>query len=305
MLDRSTYIGSSDAAPIAGFSPWGSPLSVWMDKMGLSEPKDETLRMWLGKKLEPIINELYEQKTGVATALYPQDGPPILHPEYPFIGCHPDAEGVEFKTSSFRKEWGEDGSTVTVDNMTIPLHYFIQTQHQMAVMEWSTIDVAVLIGHDDLKRFTVPRNDEVIANLLAAEVELWGYKERGEPPPEDDPESRKAYLRSRFPSVLEDMRAATPEDLEALERWRTAKRQSAQAEAELSEAVDRLKARIGDAAGIVGEATWTETKGRKGIDMEVLREQMVAIDRTDILEAIEKRGKPFRTLRDKRKDTDK
>jgi len=297
-LDRSTYIGSSDAARIAGLSPWGSPLSVWMEKTGFIEPKDETLRMWLGSKLEPILLELFEQKTGKSPARYPQDAPPILHPKYPFIGCHPDADYLELKTTEFARDWGEDGSVVTLDAMTIPLHYFIQTQHIMACMEWPTIDVAVLIGHKDFRRYEVPANPTVIDQLIRTEVAFWtDHVETGVAPEQDDIESRKAYLRKRFPAPIADMRAATPEDLQALEEWRLAKAELKSAEQRAEQAANRIKSRIGDNAGIIGEATWTTTR-RKGLDMTALREQMTAAGMGFILDACSTETE-YRTLRDK------
>jgi len=301
-LDRSTYIGSSDAPKIAGLSKWGSPLSVWMEKTGMAEPKRETLRMWLGTKLEPIVLELYEQKTGrLPDRVVEPDDDPILHPDHSFIGAHPDYERLECKTTQYASGWGDDMSTATVDDMTIPIDYFIQTQHQNMVMGWDWTDLAVLIGHDDFRRYRVPADPKVIENLLAVEVALWqDHVLTGVPPDEDDPEARKAYLRKVFPSANEGTRPATPDELTMLDVWRQAKLAAKAAEAELEEAADRVKRAIGNAAGLTGEATWTETKGRKYLDESVLRERLTGIDRLDILDEATKRGAPYRTLRDKR-----
>ena len=56
--ERKNYIGGSDCAAVLGMSRWGSPLTVWMEKTGQSEVKEENLAMKLGNKLEQIVAEL-------------------------------------------------------------------------------------------------------------------------------------------------------------------------------------------------------------------------------------------------------
>lgn len=298
------YIGSSDAAKVANLSPWGSPLSVWNRLVGLTTYNDApSLRMWLGKRMEPIILDLYEQRTGKRPAkLLEDDDPPILSAAHNFIGAHVDFDGLEVKTSTSAREWGDDGSTVTIDAMAIPLHYFLQVQHQMYVMGWDVIDVAVLIGHDQFRQFTVPADQQVIGRLVEAEVELWGYKERGEPPPQDDHDSRRAYLRAKFPVDELPMRLATPEDEILVSRWRAAKAAFKAAKADEELAADRLERAIGKASGLSGWVSW-KAQTRRDIDRGVLQDQLRSIDRLDIL-ATATRSTTFRVLRSMRKEDD-
>jgi predicted phage-related endonuclease len=253
-LDRSTYIGSSDAAMVADLSPWGSPLTVWNRLTGLvPEGKPESLRMWLGTRLEPIILDLYEGRTGRRPQrILDQEAPPILMPGYPFIGAHPDFQGLEVKTSSRASEWGEDLATVTTDVMAIPLHYFLQVQHQMMVMGWDVIDVAVLLGHDSFRSYTVPADPAWRTLILDAEVELWEQAQRGEMPAKSDPEARRAFLRAMYPKETEPSRPATPEEMVVVRTWREIKRQAAEWEAAEKEAGDAVRLLIGNAAGLDG-----------------------------------------------------
>lgn len=306
VLDRSSYIGSSDAPKIAGVSTWGSPLSVWLEKVGMAESKPSSLRMWLGEKLEPIVHELYVAKTGRnPERVCEQDGPPILHPDYPFIGAHPDYDHLECKTTQYASGWGDDMSLSTVADMNMPIDYFVQVQHQLAVMRWDWEDLAVLIGHDDIRRYRVEADADVISNLIAREVQLWNENVlTGEPPEEGDEAARKAYLRKLYRQdigePLQPPRIATDEDLEVLDAWRAAKRAFKEAEAQVDISADAVKGIIGSTAGLIGEATWTWTKGRKRLDESILREQLSAIDRLDILATATSRGEPYPTLRDKR-----
>jgi predicted phage-related endonuclease len=261
-LDRAAYIGSSDAAGIANLSPWATPLSVWSRKVGLV-PWDQppSLRMWLGERLEPIILDLYEQRTQrrperVVGAM----DPPIIHPRYidePWpMAAHPDFEGLEVKTARSGREWGEDGATVTVQDMAVPLHYFLQVQHQIAVMGWDHEDVAVLIGHDDFRVYTVPADPEVIANLEAAEAEFRTYLVSGVPPPEGDAAARREYLRARWPSEAAGMRPATPEEVLLVEQWRQAKALAEGLKVTSERLQLELATVIGDASGLAGLVTY-------------------------------------------------
>lgn len=309
-LDRSTYIGSSDAAPIAGLSKWASPLTVWMRKTGLDPdgPKP-TLRMWLGERLEPIILELYEAKTGrKPPRVVGPDDPPMFHVEHPFIGAHPDYERLEVKTSRSAYGWGDDGETVTLSNLAIPVGYFAQVQHQNAVMGWDWSDVAVLIGHDDIRRYTVPADADFIGRLILAEIEFWGYVERNEPPPDDDPEARAALLRALYPEDTEPARPATPEELMTLAEWRQSQAALREAEAAAKYAAVGVREMVGPASGLIGEVSYKAQKTRR-IDPTLVRDEVYALgltlpgfDPADFLDRVT-RTTTSRVLRDTNKET--
>lgn len=297
-LDRTKYIGSSDAAMVADLSPWGSPLTVWNRMVGLTSPDEgeKPLRFWLGKQLEPIVLELYRQRTGLLPdKVLDDDDPPMLYPENERIGAHPDYEQLEIKTSRSAYGWGDDEETVTVDNMAIPLHYFLQVQHQLMVTGWKVMDVAVLIGHDEFRRYSVPRDKTIITGLLATELELLDYVDRGEPPPKSDAAARKAYLRAKFPTVEGPMRPATPEEERIVRDWRDAHFALGDAKIKDEMTADRVRRLIGPAEGLIGLVTW-KTQVHHSIDTEALRRELKAIDRLDILASVT-RATPTRVLR--------
>lgn len=292
------YIGSSDAPMVADLSPWGSPLTVWNRLTGLVPYRDApTLRMWVGEKMEGILAELYEQKTGrLPVRIVTMEDPPLISKDYPFLGSHPDFDHLEVKTTANREGWGEDGEVVTPVNMAIPLHYFIQVQHNLHVTGWDSQDVAVLVKHDDFLVYTVPRDDQVIGRLVEAEVELWDQAQKGIVPAKSDPESRKAYLRAKFPRETRMERSATPEEQEAVEAWREAKREAAAAEKEADRLADIVKGLIGDNAGFTGLATW-KAQTRQSLDSEVIRRELRALGLHDVLEQATKVSE-FRVLRE-------
>ena len=301
-LDRNAYLGSADAPQVVGLSKWGSPLSVWMRKVGLTDDdRKPSLRMWLGERLEPIVLELYAAKTGrLPERVVGPDAPPLLHPEHPFIGAHPDYERLEVKTSRSAYGWGDDGQTVTLDNLVIPVGYFAQVQHQLAVTGWDWSDLAVLIGHDDIRRYTVPADADFIGRLIVAEIEFWGYVERREAPPDDDPEAREALLRALYPTDSEPARPPTPEELVVLAEWREARRALRAAEVADKMATVAVRELVGPAAGLIGEVSYRASTTKR-IDPEAVR--LVFADRPDLLEGVT-RVTTSRTLRDTKKETE-
>ena len=291
---------------VADLSPWGSPLTVFNRLTGLvPNDREPTLRMWLGTRMEDIVCELYTARTGVKPMrmIDPNDAP-FVHPDHPFIGCHPDYDGLEVKTAGSDREWGEDGLTASVGQMVIPLHYFLQVQHQMAVMGWSVIDVAVLIGHDSFRVYTVPRDDEVIERLIGAEVELWGQVQSGLMPAATDPASRKAYLRARFPRETQDLRPATPEEQVIAEAWLYAHRERIAAEAVEEECADALRLAIGESAGFLGLASYKAQTATRAVGVPAVAEVLRSIGRLDMMPALTQRSES-RVLRSlKRKEAE-
>lgn len=61
---RKSGIGGSDVAAVLGMSPWRSPMDVWLEKTGRSEPVEENDAMYWGKKLEALVADRYCEETG-------------------------------------------------------------------------------------------------------------------------------------------------------------------------------------------------------------------------------------------------
>jgi putative phage-type endonuclease len=257
--ERRTYIGASEAAAVVGLSPWGSPVTVWSSKVGAPAPEPEqSLRMWLGTRMEPILRELYEARTGRKPRTHQRL---VRAKAYPFIAAHPDYDRLEVKTARSDDGWGEDGAVVTPDTMAVPLHYFLQVQQQMYVTGWEQSDLAVLIGHDAFRVYDVPRDQPTIDGLVAAEVEFWeDFVLPRIPPPMDGSDAAAQYLRSRFPRDVEPLRIATPEEAVLMEQYDIARGLAKAAQAVVDGYGNELRGRIGDAKGVTDgrfRATWT------------------------------------------------
>lgn len=169
--DRQTFIGGSDAPGVLGLSRWATPLSVWAKKTGqVKDESEETLPQKLGKKLEPIIGELFTENTGLKIRRVNDHQ---IHKEHPFLAAQIDFRVVgddsivECKSASGwkAKEWkGEE----------IPQEYIIQAMHQLAVTGKDKCYVAVLIGgNQDFKVKIVERDEKMIQEMVKREVHFW------------------------------------------------------------------------------------------------------------------------------------
>jgi len=193
---RRGSIGGSDAGSIMGYNgKWGSPLTVFLQKQGLEKSKDMSPAAKRGKLLEPLIRDWFA--TDYPSAII-EKVPYMFSPDKDFqIYKRPKGEiriphfmsanidgviytktpikigneecvglgGLEIKSSRDGYDFGED---------EIPDNYYAQVQHYMAVLnlEWIIVSVGIL-SKEEIVDYIIPRNDEFIADLIAAETKFW------------------------------------------------------------------------------------------------------------------------------------
>jgi putative phage-type endonuclease len=178
---RKGSIGGSDAGAIMGYAgEWGSPLTVFLQKMSYASPKGMSNAAYRGKLLEPVIREYM-------CAEYPVklDSVPYMfyHPEHSFISANIDGilyienpieingkeisgiGGLEIKTTKTGYGYGEN---------EIPDGHFCQVQHYMAVtgLNWFVLAVYFL-ENEEVKYYVIERHNDFIADLIKKEVEFW------------------------------------------------------------------------------------------------------------------------------------
>lgn len=166
---RRAGIGGSDAAAILGASPWATPLSVWADKQGLTEEKPDTIAMRFGRDAEEIVARWFAEDTGKTVA---HCNAILQHPAHPFMLANIDRQirgeraGLECKTTSAYNRTDFEGGS-------IPPYYYWQCMHYLAVTGWERWYLAVLHGNSAFYHFEIPRNEEHVQRLIAAETAFW------------------------------------------------------------------------------------------------------------------------------------
>ena len=176
---RREGIGGSDAAALVGLSPWGSPLSVYLDKKGLSPQKPQSEAMRQGSDLEEYVARRFAEETGKSVR---RCNYILKHPDKPWMLANVDRlvvgedAGLECKTTNaYNAAAYEEGE--------IPRHYYVQCQHYMSVTGLPRWYLAVLVLGVSFHVFEIERNDEDIAALEEAEERFWrGHVEPGIPP---------------------------------------------------------------------------------------------------------------------------
>ena len=174
---RKKGIGGSDVAGIIGISPWASPLTVYLDKVGVTPKKEASEKMEIGTELEPYLREKFIKKMSKElTDLKVITIKKILqHPDIDYILANVDGLvyckeygwGVlELKTTGSQNacEWEDD---------KIPDYYMTQVQHYLFVTGLQYIYIACLIGGQKFVVKRILRDNELIEIFMEKEREFW------------------------------------------------------------------------------------------------------------------------------------
>lgn len=171
---RKQGIGGSDAAGVLGMSKYATPLTVWLDKTGRSEPKDlsDNEKVYWGTVLEDVVAKEFakrhpDMRVRRRNAMLVSKERPWAFASIDRIVTTEDGRiGIlEIKTAGgyMAGDW-EDG---------IPDYYIPQPTHYLAVTGFDFYAVAVLIGGNDYREFFVERDEEDIAALVEREDIFW------------------------------------------------------------------------------------------------------------------------------------
>lgn len=166
---RKLGLGGSDISAIFGLNRWKSPVDVYLDKAGLSEPAEESEYMYWGTVLEEVVAREFTRRTGYRVR---RRNAVLVNDDYPYLLANIDRElvgervGLECKTASAYKaaEWEDD---------KVPDEYMLQVQHYMAVTGYKAWWLAVLIGGNTFRILRVDRDDEIIELIKDRAQEFW------------------------------------------------------------------------------------------------------------------------------------
>lgn len=156
---------------------FGSPLSVWLEKVRAVRASNPTPLMRMGLWLEPSILMWAEHEIGQEierkVAVYPSgDGDDIFgaHLDGRLVGTdrHGRRGVVEAKLSFMTQGWGDPGTD------QIPARYMLQTQHQMLVSDAEVAYVPVLLlSAGTMELYVVERNDALIDEIRDIDLRFW------------------------------------------------------------------------------------------------------------------------------------
>jgi putative phage-type endonuclease len=244
---RRRGIGGSDAAAIAGLSPWKSPLAVYLEKIGELQDDMQSEAAYWGTTLEDVVAKEFAQRTGLKIH---RRNAMLQHQKYPYMLANIDryvldpdrGRGVlECKTTSAYNAKAWDGDK-------IPDHYMIQVQHYLAVTGLQYGYIAVLIGGQRFLHQLVERNEEIIQYLTQIEGEFWKLVESRTPPPVDGSQAATDLLDMLYPAdeAKPEQMMMPPTAMNLIAEYEQAKAEAKAASERADEAANKLKAILGE-----------------------------------------------------------
>ena len=176
---RKKSIGGSDAGAIMGLNKWASPLTVYLDKKGITKfegneatrrgtwleaPIREKCREELGIMIEEVLYMFYSNEYDFMSAnidglVYVDEVKNIAGVEVKGLGGH------EIKTS----ERGDGFS----DN-EVPDSYYAQVQHYMNVLNLPYFILsAYIMSKNEIKHYVIKKDEAFIKELVEKEKDFW------------------------------------------------------------------------------------------------------------------------------------
>lgn len=278
---RRKAIGGTDVSAILGMNPWRSAHDVWLEKLGLAETKlaNPEAAEW-GKILEDPISQKYARETGYR--IYFPKPRFIRHPDRSWMGGSPDRlvvgqkRGVDVKTARLADafKWGDPGTD------EVPDAYLIQCHWYLALLDYDIWDIAALLGGQDFRIYEIQRDREFEDMLVRRAEQFWNqYIVARVPPPIDYSVGAERMLQALYPRHGEELLVADAEDERLVSALRVARHNIVAAKQHGDELENRLKERIGEHAGLMGQgwrATWKtpQDKPKTGLDIVNARKEI-------------------------------
>lgn len=284
-IDRTQFIGGSDAAAILGISPWKSALQLYLEKIGASvdEVSTEKQRLFArGKRWEPIVVEMLIdelQDRGHEVQIIGRNAR-YQDKEHPFLACELDLEllidGEEFNAEMktvhpfAAKAWGEPGTD------EIPIYYAAQAMHGLMVKPRQKCIVAALIGADDLRVHMIERDEETIYAMCSKEVAFWQrVQDRNPPDPQTADDVRWLYAKD-----CGEIAEADDELLRLVGELHFQKMTAKHAEAAIERISTQIKLAMGNAALLLYEgrpiATWKSNSPIRKTNWQAIANELAA-----------------------------
>lgn len=275
---RRSGIGGSDASTIVGLNPYSSPYYLFCDKMGALPEKEDNEAMRQGRDLEQYVANRWMERTGKRVK---RNNTMWRSTVWPWMLADIDREivgenaGLECKTTSvYNKHDFASGE--------IPLTYYVQCQHYMAVMGFDRMYLAVLVLNRGFYDFVIERDEEEISSLAAAEGEFWDRLQREEPPELDGSDATMTALKQLYPEEDSGLELTLPSDTASeLKQFQHIQEAITDLQSERDAIKARTMARMGEAALAVAQdmtCSWV-TRRRTSVDTAALKKEFPEIYR--------------------------
>ena len=269
---RRNYITGTDLAGIMGFSPFSTPLTVWLDKQGFSEPLPQNNAMKMGLRLESTILGIYAEETGEDLdradpyeLLVANEGGLIaatLDARHSGGDRRPvDAKNVRIFDP---KKWGDPGTA------EIPKHYHLQLAAQIMVTGTALASLAVLFSGSEFRVYTVKRDKELEDMILEFSRGWWDrHIIGGERPEIDGSRAASDWISHKLARADKGLVIEPTKEIEeAVTLLKDVKGRIKELDESQARIENQLKLLIGEAEEVSGVLTWKNNKDSVKTDWE-------------------------------------
>jgi putative phage-type endonuclease len=175
---RKTHLGSSDAPPIMGVSPWKTQYQLWEEKVSTTVPTSN-YAMKRGHDLEPKARAVLERELGMPL------GPKVLTSgKRSWMMASLDAISFDERTVAEIKCPGIEDHKIALEGH-VPEKYIPQLQHQLEVCQ---LDAMYYFSFDGEKGVVIKvfRDEKYIKELIEKEEKFFECMMNFEMPPLTD-----------------------------------------------------------------------------------------------------------------------
>lgn len=273
---RKGYIGGSDAGAVMGLNPYSSPYAVWAEKTGRIDGFAGNLTTEVGAYLEDLVADLFCRETGKKVR---RKNRMLVNSQYPWACADVDRVIVGEKALLEIKTTNSLPAMKKLRGGEYPETWYCQMVHYLAVTEMDRAYLAVLINCRELRIFTLDRDDEEIAALMAEEESFWQNVKKDVPPHVDGMEATTQAIMGMHPES--DGTTAFVFGLDNLLNRRALLQQSKKdLEADITEIDNQIKAGMANADRAEcdwGTVTW-KSQTRSSFDRKAMERDHPEID---------------------------
>lgn len=271
LANRSVGIGGSDCASALNMSPYKSQFTLWCEKTKRIIDDEDNEAMRIGRDLEDYVAQRFCEVTGkkVRKSKYSYQSK-----EHPFMLANVDRlvvgedAGLECKTASALTK-------TKYDKGDIPIQYYLQCMHYMAVTGKKKWYIAVLVMGKGFYHFEVNRDEEEIEILINGEKTFWNFVEENRMPPIDGSESTTDALKKIYPEAKDNSTTELLEKEDMISRHIELKTLEKRIKKEINEIENTLKKELGVCTKGYNDKHEVHWKNRKSmrVDLEMLKEK--------------------------------
>ena len=180
---RKAGIGGSDCAAAVGLSRWKSPFQLWSEKTDRIVPTKAGEAAYWGSVMEPILRAEVAKRMLEAEV---RECPFFLRSkEHPYMLANIDGYVRENGSFSCLEIKTANAFAAVQDWQNgLPIEYYCQVMHYMAVTGMASAYVAVLIGGNTFEIQKYDRDEDMIQHIIQMEEHFWYEYMLKDTPPE-------------------------------------------------------------------------------------------------------------------------